>query len=255
MARTRLDLPPLGFGAFKIGRNRGIKYAESYDLPSDAEADRLLNGVLDLGISYIDTAPAYGISEERIGRFIGHRRTEYVLSTKVGETFADGASHYDFSAAAVRESVERSLQRLRADRLDLVFIHANRDDLDVVQQTDAPATLMALKQAGLVGGIGLSGYTAEAFRAGFFWCDAIMATYHPVDRTLEPVIAEAAERGIAVVVKKGLSSGSIAASQAIPFVLGNRGVSSMVVGSLSLDHLRENLRIARQARGGDGVAP
>src|ERR1700753_3497434 len=92
-----LILPPvssLGFGSFKIGRNVGVKYPSAYDLPSDAEVDRLLNGVLDLGCNLIDTAPAYGLSEERIGRSIGHRRDEFILSTKVGESFEDGRSMF-----------------------------------------------------------------------------------------------------------------------------------------------------------------
>src|SRR5205814_1026963 len=111
-------------GSFKIGRNQKIKYAQGYDLPDDAAAGRLLNGVLDLGINLIDTAPAYGIAEERIGRFISHRRREFRLCTKVGETFANGESNYDFSAAAVTASVERSLSLLQTDVLDLVLIHS-----------------------------------------------------------------------------------------------------------------------------------
>ena len=53
-------MSPIGFGAFKIGRNEGIKYPQGYDLPDDARVERLLNEVLDLGINYVDTAPAYG---------------------------------------------------------------------------------------------------------------------------------------------------------------------------------------------------
>lgn len=248
VGNVELSLPPLGFGAFKIGRNVGTKYASPYDLPDDRAVDRLLNGILDEGISYIDTAPAYGLSEERIGRFIGHRRNEYTLSTKAGETFVDGVSTYDFSEQAVRASIARSLTRLRTDFLDAAFIHANRDDLAILTGTDVVPTLMALKDDGSVGAIGLSGYTPQAFCASFAWCDVLMATYHPQDVSLQEVIAEAGARGIPVVVKKGLASGAVPASHAIPFVLENRNVSSMVVGSLNLDHLRENLRLARQIR-------
>jgi aryl-alcohol dehydrogenase-like predicted oxidoreductase len=111
---------PLGFGAFKIGRNQGIKYPSAYDLPDEASVTRLLNEVLDLGINYIDTAPAYGLSEERIGRAIGRRRSKFVLSTKVGETFADGQSTFDFTERGIRESVERSLHRLKTNVIDIV---------------------------------------------------------------------------------------------------------------------------------------
>src|SRR3990172_2700606 len=106
LGRTGLVVSRLGFGAFKIGRNERVKYPQAYALPDDKTVEALLNGVLDLGINQIDTAPAYGSSEERIGRFLSHRRDEFILSTKVGETFADGASRYDFSRQAGRDSIE-----------------------------------------------------------------------------------------------------------------------------------------------------
>ena len=62
LGRTGLSLSLVGFGAFKIGRNIGIKYENSYALPSDDASNRLLHAVIDeLGINYIDTAPAYGL--------------------------------------------------------------------------------------------------------------------------------------------------------------------------------------------------
>ena len=69
LGSTSLQLSPIGFGAFKIGRTEGAKYAEAYSLPSDAEATALVHAVLDLGITLIDTAPAYGVSEERVGAY------------------------------------------------------------------------------------------------------------------------------------------------------------------------------------------
>ena len=253
MARLTRSFSPLGYGAFKIGRNVGTKYAKAYELPDTASVERLLNGVLDLGINYIDTAPAYGASEERIGRAISHRRHEFLLSTKVGEFLESGVSRYDFSAAAVRKSVEASLRRLRTEVLDLVFIHADREDGRIVERTEVVPALLSLRDAGFVRGIGLSGHTAEGFRAALPWADAIMVTYHRDDATLAPVIDEAHHRGLAVMVKKGLASGRLPAAQAISFVLGNPAVTGVVVGSLSLDHLREDLRIAegiRCSRGG-----
>src|SRR5687768_4809484 len=96
LGKTGRLVSPIGFGAFKIGRNQGIKYPSGYALPDDVAVERLLNGVLDLGINLIDTAPAYGISEQRIGQFLSHRRNEFTLSTKVGETFEDGHSRYEY---------------------------------------------------------------------------------------------------------------------------------------------------------------
>src|SRR5665213_1331945 len=113
LGKTGLEVSPIGFGAFKIGRNAKTKYSQAYPLPDDLSVERLLNGVLDVGVTHIDTAPAYGLSEERIGQFISRRRNDLTLSTKVGEIFEHGQSRYDFSAAGVRTSVEQSLRRLR----------------------------------------------------------------------------------------------------------------------------------------------
>src|SRR5205814_2753133 len=107
---------------FKIGRNEKIKYAQNYPLPTDVETAKLLNGVLDLGINLIDTAPAYGLSEERIGKHLAKRRPEFILSTKAGESFENGNSTYDFSPPGIAKSVERSLKRLKTDHVDFLFL-------------------------------------------------------------------------------------------------------------------------------------
>ena len=211
--------------------------------------DTLLNGVLDLGINYIDTAPAYGLSEQRIGRAIGHRRDEFVISTKVGETFAAGRSSYDFSPHCVRESVQTSLRRLKCDALDIVFVHAPRDDLSVMTSTDVVPALEGLRDQGWVKHIGFSGHSAEALDVALSWADVLMVTYHKDDPSLESVIAKAGERGVAVVVKKALASGHLDAEEAIRFVLANPHVTSAVIGGLNLEHLRENIRVAEQVRG------
>ena len=160
---------PIGFGAFKIGRNQGTKYPQPFDLPDAEAVDALLNAALDLGVNYIDTAPAYGLSEERIGRAVSHRRSEFVLSTKVGESFIDGCSEYRFDDRAVRESIEQSLQRLRTDVLDVVFIHSQGDDMAIMQETDVVATLQSLRDSGSTRAIGLSGKTLEGARAALAW--------------------------------------------------------------------------------------
>jgi len=241
LGRTPFELTPLGFGAFKIGRNIGIKYPQPYDLPADDEARALLNGVLDLGINYIDTAPAYGLSEQRIGELIGHRNDAFTCSTKVGETFENGRSTYDFSESAVRASIERSRQRLKRDTLDIVFIHSDGRDESVLRETEVVRTLQELKSDGVITAIGFSGKTVEGARLALPWADAIMVEYHIKDRSHEPVMKEAHESGVGVVVKKGLASGRLGAAKAVAFVLANPHVTSLVVGGLNLEHLRANI--------------
>jgi aryl-alcohol dehydrogenase-like predicted oxidoreductase len=239
-----LSVSPIGYGAFKIGRNVGVKYAASYALPDDVEAERLLNGVLDLGVTYIDTAPAYGLSEERIGRFLSHRRREFVLSTKVGERFESGQSSYDFSANAVRSSVQSSLRRLRTDAVDVVFIHAHARDEAILSGTDAVPALLELRQLGWTRAVGLSAKTLAAARMALEWADVLMVEYHAADRSFEPLLEEARQSDVGIVVKKPLASGLLPAESALRFVLATPAVSSALVSSLSLEHLRENVRAA-----------
>lgn len=247
LGQTGLLVSPLGFGAFKIGRNEKIKYPQPFDLPDDATVERLLNGVLDAGINLIDTAPAYGLSEERIGKVLSPRRNEFVLSTKVGERFVHGESWFDFSSPGVRASVAESLRKLRTEVLDIVFVHSNGDDLAIQQRTDVVPTLQTLKHAGYVRAIGFSGKTPAGAAAALDWADVLMVEYHLTDVTHSEVIELAAKRNAGVVVKKGLDSGRLPATEAIQFVLLNPHVSSLIVGGLSLEHLRENIDIAGKA--------
>lgn len=235
----------IGYGAFKIGRNTQTKYGVDYPLPDDSTVSRLLNGLLDLGVNYFDTAPAYGLSEERIGRAIADRRREFTLSTKVGELFENDRSTYDFSRSAIEHSVQRSLQRLQTDVLDLVFIHAHGDDLAILEQTDAVPTLQRLRDAGLIRQIGHSAKSLEGARAALNWADAIMLEYHLDDRAAESVIEAAAAADVGVVVKKALASGKLSARDALQFVLSNPGVTSTVVGTLSLEHMGDNVAAIR----------
>jgi aryl-alcohol dehydrogenase-like predicted oxidoreductase len=240
-------ISPIGFGAFKIGRNQKTKYGGHYELPDEAASARLLNEVLDLGINYIDTAPAYGLSEQRIGAALGHRRDEYLISTKVGEIFNDhtATSVYDFSRASVEASVIQSLTRLRTDRLDVLVLHSPGDDLDVLNNTDAVPTLLSLRERGLVRAIGLSAKSPEGSLAAIPWADVLMVEYHLADRSQQAALETAAAAGVGIIVKKGLSAGHLSAAEAIPFVLANCAVSTMIVGSLSIEHMRENLKLAQ----------
>ena len=243
LGQTGFHVSPIGYGAFKIGRNQKVKYPQPYDLPNECAVEKLLNALLDRGITYIDTAPAYGLSEQRIGQSISHRHREFVLSTKVGETFENGISTYDFSAATVRQSIHSSLERLKTDVLDLVLIHSNGNDLEIQNETDAVVTLCELKQQGLITAIGFSGKTVVGARQALDWADVIMVEYHLNDRSHEAVIAEAADRGLGVIVKKGLAAGHLPAEDAIRFVLDNPNTSSLIVGGLSLDHMQSNLAV------------
>jgi aryl-alcohol dehydrogenase-like predicted oxidoreductase len=244
------DVAPVAFGSFKIGRNQGIKYAHGYELPSPADARALLHAVCDLGIDIIDTAPAYGLAESRIGQAMVTRRDTVVLATKVGEQRCAGRSTYDFSRASVERSLRESMSRLCTDRIDVVHVHSDGSDLAILRDGGALDALDAARGLGQVGAIGFSPKTLEGAMACLSdpRIGSLMLEYHPKDMTMSPALDGCRERGVAVLVKKPLASGTIAPSEAIPFVLAHPAVTAAVVGTLSVEHLREICVLA-------GVAP
>jgi len=109
--KTGLKVSVLGFGAGHIG-------SENF---SENEAESLLNQVVDSGITLIDTARAYGLSEERIGKYLSHRRKDFVLSTKVGYGVI-GFENWTYEC--VRAGIDEALRLLRTDYIDIVHLHS-----------------------------------------------------------------------------------------------------------------------------------
>ncbi|HEV8494830.1 MAG TPA: aldo/keto reductase, partial [Candidatus Angelobacter sp.] len=165
LGRTDIEVSTFGLGTVKFGRTQSLKYPETFNLPSDEQIRALLGCARDMGVNFLDTAPSYGYSEERLGDLLWKERKDWVISTKVGEEFEaskfsdEGVSHFDFSANHTRMSVERSLRRLRTDYLDLVLIHSDGNDLEVLQNTGALHTLQQLKQEGWIRALGISSKT------------------------------------------------------------------------------------------------
>lgn len=253
---TGLRVSVLGLGTVKFGRNQKIKYP-TFALPTDAEILQLLDDAQCLGLNLLDTAPAYGHAEERLGQLLGARREQFVIVTKTGEDFADGESTYNFSAEHTRLSVERSLRRLRTDRLDCVLVHCPRNDFETLNNSPVFATLAELKQRGDIRSFGASTSTVAGGLLTLAQADVVMAT-HSADYTdEEPVIRRAAELGKGVLIKKGLGSGSLATGTA-PRTLEDNfrpifalpGVSSLIIGTLNPKHLRENAAAVARVSGG-----
>jgi len=140
LGSSGIDVSPLGLGTVKIGRNEQVKYPQGFEIPDDARVSDLLNLAWELGINFIDTAPAYGTSEQRLGLLLPHP-DEWVIMTKVGEIFENGQSRFDFSADHTRQSVENSLQKLKRDMIDIVLVHSDGNDMDVINNEAALETL------------------------------------------------------------------------------------------------------------------
>lgn len=249
-ARLARPVGVIGWGAFKIGRNQGAKYPQAYDLPSEAESIELVRDIIAMGIYTIDTAPAYGLSEERLGHALASldstMRAKIFLSTKVGEEFSQSQSHYDFSRSAISASVARSLVRLQCASVDLVFVHSNGSDMQILHEGGALDALEICKSAGSIGAIGFSPKSLEGAHAVLRdpRIDALMVEFHHQSQEMKPVLERAHELGKAIFIKKPLASGTLDPSHAIPWILRHSAVSCVVVGGLSLERLRANASLA-----------
>ena len=256
LGTTGMQVSCLGLGTVKFGRNQEVKYPADFELPSDREITALLEASREAGINLLDTAPAYGSSEERLGRLLPDR-DQWLLCTKVGEVFSGGRSHFDFSARHVRESVELSLRNLRTDYLDLVLIHSDGKDLDILERSGCLETLEQFRAKGLLRAIGMSSKTIEGGLRAIQLVDVLMLTYNRTDTSQAPVIAKAQEAGRGVLIKKGLASGHAvsddntdrggAVAENFRFLLQPAGVSSVIVGTINPRHLRENIAAAGEA--------
>jgi aryl-alcohol dehydrogenase-like predicted oxidoreductase len=260
---TGLTVPILGFGAGGIGEPS----------LSESDAGAFLNSVVDLGVGLIDSARSYGLSEERIGRHLGHRREELVLSTKVGY----GVPGYeDWTAECVSAGVDLALSNLRTDVIDVVHLHScPRETLE------RNGVAEALGRAVAAGKVRVAAYSGEgealdfAVASGSF--GSIQTSVNVVDqRSSHTAVARARELGMGVIGKRALANavwriagasgdeaiatyrrrwetldldlGSLPPDEtALRFAAFVPGVSSVLVATRRVEHLVANL--AALARG------
>jgi aryl-alcohol dehydrogenase-like predicted oxidoreductase len=154
MGKTGMKVSVLGFGGAEIG----------FESQTDANVATLLGSALDAGLNVIDTAECYwagseaSSSERLIGEAVSHRRSDYLLFTKVGH--ASGLNLPDWSPELLEASIERSLRRLKTDCVDLVQLHSCGEDL--LKKGDVISVLQKAKQAGKTRFIGYSGENVAA---------------------------------------------------------------------------------------------
>lgn len=282
LGRTNANVTILGYGAMELrGDRRGPQV-------TDDDAERLLNAVLDGGITLIDTSPDYGRSEELIGRFAGHRRDEFFLASKCGCPLeippgAPGPYPHDYSPANVRAAVERSLTRLRTDRLDLVQVHMS-PSVEELRENQVVETLKTLQSEGKVRYIGMSGILPnlpDHIALGVF--DAFQIPYSAVQRDHEDLIDDAVRAGAGTLIRGGAARGAPSEEKnwstapltqrpgaakdnwekasldglladsglsrhefTLRFTLSHPGLSTTIVGTSNPAHLESNLAIAEK---------
>jgi len=248
--QSSLATSPLGIGTVKWGRTEGLKHAP-FSLPNDATLHQLLDTAEAAGINVLDSAPAYGLAESRLGSLLASRPNRFHVFTKAGESFSHGASHWDFSESAIRRSIENSLRLLRTDCLDAVTLHCPRHDLSILSQSDAPTTLTSLKSEGK---IHLAGFSVMSLDAGLLAVphfDYLMVAWNPGFLEHQPVIEAAALARKGILLKKVLSSGSFTSASpadSLRAALHLPGNPVILAGTINPHHLHDNIAALRSKR-------
>lgn len=257
IAETGLAVSPLGLGTVKLGRTAGVKYPDSFKIPDDVQTLKLLSQASELGINLIDTAPAYGNSEQRLGQLLPKLNREWVIATKVGELFnADLAqSHYNFTAEFIKQSVEQSLKNLRREVLDIVLIHSDGNDQHIIEHLGVLEILNDLKQQGLIRATGMSTKTVAGGLLSLQQSDIAMVMHNSGYQDEQAVLDQAATSNKAIFIKKALNSGHLASSSSVTdpvqasfdTIYQNPAVTSIVIGTITPSHLTSNVSKAVKA--------
>ena len=263
LGRTGLSVTQLGYGAMELRGNREI---------SEDEVGRLLNGLLDSGINFIDTAPCYGISEERIGRHISSRRGEYFLATKCGcnvYTTDPQEPRHKYARDMLLRNIDESLGRLKVDYLDIWQLH--NPPVDDIVNNGLADVMREIKAAGKVRFISISTRVPEFIPVLEMGCfDTFQIPYSAFERKHEDLITQAGEAGIGIIIRGGVARGRIAedhndqdaldiwakakidellngmprAEFMLRFTLSHPYCQTTIVGTSKWEHMKQNLASA-----------
>jgi aryl-alcohol dehydrogenase-like predicted oxidoreductase len=261
LGRTDMDVSVLGFGGSEIG----------YQGVSARTVERLLGSALDAGLNVIDTAECYENSEELIGRAVGKRRDEFHLFTKCGH--ANGWTRAEWRPAALLKSIERSLARLKTDRVDLVQLHSC--SLAELQKGHVIDALEEARDRGFTRYIGYSGdgeAARHAIECGRF--DTLQTSVSIADQeAIELTLPLARKRRMGVIAKRPIANaawqhtrkpdsyyedywrrfraldypflrepGGDGAATALRFTVSQPGVHTAIVGTTKPERWEENAR-------------
>jgi aryl-alcohol dehydrogenase-like predicted oxidoreductase len=255
---TGLKVSALGFGAGEIG-----DYAIS-----EKDSENLLNKVLDSGINFIDTARGYFASEERIGKYISHRRDEFILSTKVGYDI-DG--YKDWIYDTILAGIDNALKLMKTDYLDIVHLHSC--SLDVLKEGEVIEALHNAKQTGKIKIAAYSGENEELqFAVNSNAFGSIQTSVNICDQIdLDGSIKIAKEKGMGVIAKRPVANVPWRFSERpvghyceeywhrwktmnlperknwldtfLRFTVFASGVDTAIVGTTNIEHLKSNIKI------------
>ena len=264
LGKTDMNVSVLGFGGSEIG----------YERASAQTVTDLLNSALDAGLNVIDTAECYYNSEELIGQAVSNRRKDFYLFTKCGHPHGM-ESGANWSKTSILESAQRSLQRLKTDRLDLLQLHScSEAELKKGEVIDA---LQTAREKGYTRYIGYSGdsHAAQfAVQSGAF--DVLQTSINIADQeAIDLTLPLAREKQMGVIAKRPIANAAWktghrpidsyhheywerlkkldyaflrndtkkAVSVALRFTLSIPGVHTAIVGTKKPERWRENAQL------------
>ena len=268
LGKTGLEVTQLGYGSMGL---RGPKTWGIRVVDEDV-AEKFLNLVLDVGINFIDTSPDYGISEERIGRYISGRRGEYYLATKCGCVYKQHEDHLEINHVwqpeVIARNLETSLKRMRTEHIDLLQFHGgNAEDL---QQAGLVRQLEDLRDQGLIRHLGVSSSLPNLpgmIELGVF--ETFQIPYSCLAPQHHDLITRAAETGAGIIIRGGIAHGgpdaeiqrpalndvwsSAGMDEVLPagmsraelilrYTISHPHCHTTIVGTCNQDHLQENLQ-------------
>ena len=254
---TGLQVTRLGYGAMELT-----------ECPEDLAND-LLNLVLDSGINFIDTSIDYGDSEKLIGKFISHRRSEFLLASKCGCPIGAEGDHI-FTKENITNGINQSLKLLKTDYLDLVQLHNPINN--VIEENDVIQTLLDIKKDGKVRFIGTSSFLPflpDHVAMGVF--DTFQIPYSALNREHEKLITSASKSGAGTIIRGGVSKGEFGRNREwenysksnlddlldegesrtaflLRFVLSHPHLNTTIVGTKNLEHFKENINTANKGK-------
>ena len=272
LGSTGLDVTILGFGAMELrGPKSPIPKGRHVD---PVQAETTLNVALDNGINLIDTSIDYGESEGLIGRFISHRRNEFLLASKCGcnadtDAVESGkALRHIYTRENIINGVELSLKRLNTDYLDLLQFHGSPPPEN---KEEAVQALLDLKRDGKTRFVGVSDVlptVAHFVDMGVF--DAFQFPYSALDSAHESLITQLGQSGIGTLIRGGIARGEPGHGLADPdlwanwnlanldelldemdrfefllrYTISHPDLSTTIIGSMNPDHVVKNVEAA-----------
>jgi len=226
LGKTGFNISRIGIGGIPLQRI------------SQAEATAIIKRALELGINFIDTARAYGISEEYIGNALEGIRNKVIIATKSMAR----------SKELMAKDIQTSLNNLKTDYIDLYQLHLVKTEQEletILGPQGAMEALLEAKEQGRVKEIGITCHSAEmlerVIEMGLF--STVQFPYNFIEQQGEPHFKRAMELDMGVIAMKPMAGGAIKnASLTIKYIAGNEAVTVAIPGIDNIEQLEQNIR-------------